>query len=223
MKIADLVKNKIDRFAEGYVFTYSDFNIEVKKESALKIALCRLVKSGKIQRVSKGKFYKPKQGIVGKLNPNEYEVVKDLLKDGNKIIGYITGYGIFNKFGLTTQVPNIIQIGSNVDKKGLKRGIYTIKFVRQWNKITKRNANINSSFKRISGLISELPENEQAYLSELAINYPPACRALTGALFENLGQMQILERLNRTLKSTTWYDINISDNLIRNKKKWRIK
>jgi len=241
MKISDLVKYKIDRFAEGYVFTYDDFNVEVKNESALKVALYRLVKSGKIKRLSKGKYYKPKQGIVGKLNPNEYEIVKDLLKDGNKIIGYITGYGIFNKLGLTTQVPNVIQIGYNVDKNELKRGIYTIKFIRQRNKISKKNiyllqlldclrfiknipdANINNSFKRISFLINELSENEQVYLSELAKNYPPSCRALTGALFENLGQFQISEKLNETLKSTTWYDINISNDLIKNKNKWRIK
>ena len=205
------------------------------------MALYRLVKSGKIKRLSKGRFYKPKQGIVGKLNPNEYEVVKDLLKDGNKIIGYITGYGIFNKLGLTTQVPNVIQIGSNIDKKELKRGIYTIRYIRQRNKITKKNiyllqlldcirfiknipdANIDNSFRRISALISELPENEQVYLSELTLNYPPSCRTLTGAFFESLEKTEISERLNKSLKSTTWYDINISDDLIKNKKKWRIK
>ena len=112
MKFTDIIKYKIDRFAEGYVFTYSDFNIDVKNESALKVALYRLVKSGKIERLSKGKFYKPKQGIVGKLKPDEYEIVKDLLKDGSKIIGYISGYSIFNQFNLTTQVPKVIQIGT---------------------------------------------------------------------------------------------------------------
>lgn len=240
MKFTDIIKNKIDRFAEGYVFTYSDFDIDVNNESALKVTLYRLVESGKIERLSKGKFYKPKQGIVGKLKPDEYEIVKDLLKDGKKVIGYITGYSVFNRFKLTTQVPKIIQIGVNLDKKEINRGKYTIKFVRQWNKITKKNipllqlldcirfikkipdTTIDKSFKQISNLIKELSEADRNYLAELAINYPPASRAITGAILEKSGFIELSDKLLKTLKSTTWYKLNISDNLIGNKKKWRI-
>ncbi|MBI9068813.1 MAG: type IV toxin-antitoxin system AbiEi family antitoxin domain-containing protein [Salinivirgaceae bacterium] len=240
MKLTDLIKYKIDRFAEGYIFTYSDFDIDVKNESALKVALYRLVKSGKIERLSKGKFYKPKQGIIGKLKPDEYEIVKDLLKDGNKINGYITGYSIFNRLKLTTQVPNVIQIGVNLDKKEIKRGMYTIKFVRQWNKITKKNipllqildcvrfiknipdTNIDQSFNRILNLIKKLSEADRKSFVELAINYPPASRALTGAILEEFGAIELSGKLFKTLKSTSWYKLNISDSLIVNKKKWRI-
>ena len=139
MKISDIVRNKINRLATGYVFTYDDFDISVENISALKLALNRMVKSGEIERISKGRFYKAKQGITGKLNPDEYEIVKDLLEDNNRIVGYLTGLSIFNRFGLTTQLSNIIQIGSNVDKKTIKRGKYTIKFIRQWNPIKKNN------------------------------------------------------------------------------------
>ncbi len=240
MKITDIIKNKIDRFAEGYVFTYNDFDIDVRNESALKVALYRLVKSGKLERLSKGKFYKPKQGIVGSLKPDEYEVVKDLLKDGNKVTGYITGYSIFNRFNLTTQVPNVIQIGVNLDKKGIKRGIYSIKFVRQWNKITKKNipllqlldcirfiksipdTNLEKSFKQILNLIQKLPDADKNYLTDLATNYPPAARALTGAMLEEMGRNKLSGKLLKTLKSTTWYKLNVSSDLISNKQKWRI-
>ena len=36
MNIGEIVKDRIDRFAEGYIFTYSNFDIEAKNESALK-------------------------------------------------------------------------------------------------------------------------------------------------------------------------------------------
>ena len=240
MKLTDIIKNKIDRFADGYVFTYSDFDIDVKNESALKVTLYRLVRSGKIERLSKGRFYKPKKGIVGNLKPDEYEIVKDLLKDGNKITGYITGYSIFNSFKLTTQVPNVIQIGANFDKKGIKRNIYTIKFVRQWNKISKNNipllqlldcirfiktipdTTIENSIKRITVLIEELSDSEKKYLTDLAANYPPSTRALTGAILEQSGSNEFANKLLKTLKTTTTYKFNINNSLFPNKLKWRI-
>lgn len=74
-----------------------------------------MVKSGKIARHSKGRFYKPKQGIFGTLKPDEYEIIKDLLIKDNKPIGYITVDQIFNSFHLTTQVPSVSQIGINKD------------------------------------------------------------------------------------------------------------
>ena len=66
MKVSDKVEGKIDRFKSGYVFTYADFSIPVDKIDALKKVLSRLVASGKIVRLSRGKYYKPKDGIVGK-------------------------------------------------------------------------------------------------------------------------------------------------------------
>jgi hypothetical protein len=241
MKTSEKVKTKIDKFEKGYVFTYDDFDIEVNEGEALKKYLNRLVESGKISRLSKGRFYKPKQGIIGNLNPNEYEIVKDLLREGNKIIGYITGYSIFNSLKLTTQVPNVIQIGVNFDKKALKRNIYTIKFVRQWNKITKSNipilqlldcirfikkipdTTIPASINRITSLIEELPDEEKKYLVVLSVKYPPSTRALTGAILEQIGYGELSATLQKTLKSTTWYNYNISKDLLPNKNKWKIK
>ena len=240
MQTSELVKSRIDRFAEGYIFSYDDFDKEAARESALKVALHRLVKTGKIVRLSKGRFYKPKQGIVGNLKPDEYEIVKDLLKDGKKTIGYITGYSVFNRLKLTTQVPNIIQIGVNFDKKGIQRGIYKIKFVRQWNKITRSNipllqlldcvrfikiipdTTITNALKRIAIIINELSDSEKSQFIDLAVNYPPSTRALTGALLEQLGYNELSEKLYKTLKSTTWYTFNISHEILPNKLKWKI-
>jgi len=240
MKVSDLVKYKINRLPEGYVFTYDDFTQEVKNESALKLALFKLVKAGKIERLSKGRFYKPKQGITGKLNPDEYEVVKDLLKANKNVIGYITGLGIFNRLGLTTQMSNIIQIGSNFDKKQIQRGKFIIKYIRQWNKITNKNikllqlldcirfikkipdTSIDQSFKRLIFLIGEIPEKEINTFKNLALKYPPVTRALTGAILERLNYTNLSDEILNSLNPTTYFKINISTDLIRNKNKWKI-
>lgn len=52
MKITDIVINGINRFKTGHVFTYSDFDITVVKTESLKKTLNRLVKSGRIIRLS---------------------------------------------------------------------------------------------------------------------------------------------------------------------------
>jgi hypothetical protein len=104
MKVSDIVTNKINRFKTGYVFTYDDFDIPVKNLSALKMSLNRLILAGKIIRLSKGQFYKPEISQFGSLRPAEFQIVKDLLEDDNKIIGYLTGISAFNKLGLTTQI-----------------------------------------------------------------------------------------------------------------------
>lgn len=240
MKVSDLVKNKINRLPEGYVFTYDDFTGEVKNESALKLALFKLVKSSKIERLSKGRFYKPKQGLTGKLYPDEYEVVKDLLKSDNKVIGYLTGLGIFNRLGLTTQMSNVIQIGSNFDKKQIKRGKYNIKYIRQWNKITAENINLlqlldcirfiknipdtspDQSFKRLVYLVEELQKTDVKIFTSLALNYPPSTRALAGAILEKLNFDDLSAKLLNSLNPTTHFKLDISTNQIPNKLKWKI-
>ena len=135
MNVTDIVRNKINRLKTGYVFTYEYFNLPVNKVEALKKTLSRLVDSGKIIRLSKGQFYKPEKTEFGVLRPPEYQIVKELLEEENKTIGYLTGVSVFNKLGLTTQVSNTIQIGTNIERKPKKRGKYSIRFIRQKNEI----------------------------------------------------------------------------------------
>ena len=140
MKITDFISSTIKRFPKGYIFTYSDFDIGTKSNEAVIKCLNRLVASGKIKKLAKGKFYKPENSAFGDLQPPQYQVVKDLLeKDGNPI-GYLTGYSTYNELGFTTQIGNTIQIGKNEVRSKLKRGIYSISFVKQKNKITRKTS-----------------------------------------------------------------------------------
>jgi hypothetical protein len=95
--------------------------------------------TGKIMKLSKGKFYKPELTPFGELPPDQYQVVKDLLERNRKIIGYITGLGVYSQLGLTTQISNVIQIGRNELRPTLVRGRYKIKFVKHKNARTKDN------------------------------------------------------------------------------------
>ena len=142
MKATEYIRNTIDRLPKGYVFTYEDFCIGVNKKEAIIKALNRMVNSGKIEKLSKGRYFKPEKTPFGILQPNQEQIVKDLISENGKVMGYLTGYSIYNKLGLTTQVSNIIQIGKNQTRPKFKRERYTISFVKQKNIIIKKNIHL---------------------------------------------------------------------------------
>ena len=241
MKTTDYIINKIDRFQEGYVFTYTDLDISVDKSNTIIKALNRMVESGKLRKLSKGRYYKPKITEFGELNPDTYQVVKDLLQKDGKIIGYLTGFSVFNSLLLTTQVSNTIQIGCNKEKKKLVRGMYNIKFVKQPNWITKENtpvlqildsirlikeipdANVNQSCQRIMQIIKELPKEKLNLLKKLVLKYNASTRVLTGAIMEAILGNKQTQTIFKSLNPATSYNFSISEQVLPTKEKWRIR
>lgn len=240
MKISEYIAYSIDRLPKGYVFTYADFVSDVNQKEAVIKALNRMVTSGKISKLSKGKYFKPENTPFGNLQPNQTQVVKDLLEENGKMTGYITGYSIYNQLGLTTQVSNTIQIGKNQVRPGFKRERYTISFVKQKNTITKEHipllqlldairyikkipdANIEFSCKRFLTIIKELDEKKMNTLVRLALRYPPATRALLGALLEQLDQEKSTESLFKSLNPITKYKLTGAAKILSTTEKWNI-
>ncbi|MBT0813016.1 hypothetical protein KIH41_17140 [Litoribacter ruber] len=240
MKIAEYISSTIDRLPKGYIFTYADFITEVKNKEAVIKALNRMVASGKIAKLSKGKYYKPENTPFGRLQPSQGQVVKDLLEEDGKITGYLTGYSIYNQLGLTTQVSNTIQIGKNQIRPNFKRERYTISFVMQKNTITKENipllqlldairyvkkipdATIEGSCRRFLAIIKGFSEKEINTLVRLALKYPPATRALLGALLEQMGQGKLTKPLFESLNPITKYKLAGADSILSTTEKWNI-
>lgn len=240
MKTSEYIAFLIDRLPKGYVFTYADFITVVNQKEAVIKSLNRMVASGKIAKLSKGKYYKPENTPFGNLLPNQAQVVKDLLEDNGKISGYLTGYSIFNQLGLTTQVSNTIQIGKNQIRPNFKRERYTIAFVKQKNTITKENipllqlldairyikkipdASIETSCKRFLAIIKKFTDKEIKTLVRLALKYPPATRALLGAFLEELQQVRTTEALFKSLNPITKYKLTGADKTLSKTEKWYI-
>jgi Family of unknown function (DUF6088) len=240
MKVSNYIAFSIDRLAKGYVFTYVDFLTEVNKKEAVIKALNRMANSGKIVKLAKGKYYKPETTPFGNLQPNQAQVVKDLLEEDGKITGYLTGYSVYNQLGLTTQVSNTIQIGKNQIRPNFKRERYTISFIKQKNIITKESipllqildairyvkkipdANIESSGKRLLAILKGLSENEQLTLVRLALKYPPATKALAGCLLDEMQQNSLSVALYKTLNPITKYRLSGAAKVLANTEKWNI-
>ena len=225
MKITDYISYTIDRFPKGYVFTSSDFTAEVNQKEAIIKALNRMVAAGKIAKLSKGRYFKPETTPFGTLQPDRSQVVKDLLEENGKTVGYLTGYSIYNSLGLTTQLSNVIQIGKNVVRPAFKRGQYTISFIKQNNIITKENipllqildairyiqkipdTTVGKSGKRFIAILKDLSDAEKSSLVRLAMKYPPSARALLGTLLDTIQADAVSQPLYNSLNPITKYKL----------------
>lgn len=240
MKITEYIAFNIDRLPKGYVFTYANFITEVNRKEAVIKALNRMVASGKIAKLAKGKYYKPETTPFGNLQPSQVQVVKDLLEENGKITGYLTGYGIYNQLGLTTQVSNTIQIGKNQIRPNFIRERYKIAFLKQKNTITKESipllqlldairyikkipdATVEASCARFLAIIKNLTDKEINTLVRLALNYPPATRALVGSLLDQLQQGNTTELLFKSLNPITTYRLTGASKVLSTADKWNM-
>lgn len=90
---------------------HDNFNTVLK---TIYVYINRLVKENKLVQFMKGIYYKPLKGVFGnkKLNINKVINKKYICDvDGQK--GYFSGAYLFNKIGLTTQIPKEILIVTN--------------------------------------------------------------------------------------------------------------
>lgn len=88
-------------------------NFEITFKS-IYVYINRLVKENKLSQFVKGIYYKPTKGIFGSKPLNINKVIeKKYICDKNGKKGYFTGAYLFNKLGLTTQIPKEILIVTN--------------------------------------------------------------------------------------------------------------
>lgn len=238
MIIARRLKERLESIPEGRVFSIQDFDIPQEYQPALVRSISRLVADGAIQKVSKGRYYKPRRTVFGTLKPPVMELVKDFLERNGRTTGYITGTAAFAKMGLTTQITSAITVGTKQYRRPLKRGEYTVSFILQPNEITAENIPLlcmldaikllrnipatspDECVQILEKLIGALSEEERKRLTELAAGYAPYVRALLGAILENNGMETYAIR--ETLNGTTKYRLPVSIQTLPTKKNWNI-
>lgn len=238
MFIARQVREKLSSTPAGVILTTRDFGVEMQYQPALAKALSRLVSNGKLQKVAKGRYYIPKNSIFGKLKPADSEILKDLLEQDGKIVGYLTGTAVFAAMGLTTQISSSVLIGTNKYRRSITRNGIKISFLLQPNVITSDNIKLlrildalrlikeipasspDECTVNIRAVINLLSPKQQRELALLSTNYTPYVRALLGAIYESLELNTGIIR--RTLNGTTNYKLPISNEVLSNKRNWNI-
>ena len=111
---------------EEYGYNNPIFLAEIKREDmtseAIRQSLSRLVKSGQLERYGQGIYYISTETILGKSLISARKVCeKKYISDKEEVYGYTSGLALENEIGLTTQMPNIIEIVSNKEKSRVRR------------------------------------------------------------------------------------------------------
>ena len=242
MTAAQIIEDKVNSIDFGIVFTIEDLELPQEWWDNVRVKLSRMASKGVIQKLSKGKYYKPQNSIFGKLKPGVDEIIKDLMyNDKHTQIGYLTGYSVWNEMGLTSQIANTIFIGSNKRFNTQRREIYIIKHIMQPNPITKKNVpllqildsirlidkipdtSIPESVSTLKLIIGKLGDDEIAAITKLSMRYQPRIRALLGAILEDLGYKKQSHTIKNTLNPGTKYKIGLSSsNVLHNNEIWNI-
>ncbi len=241
MSITRAVQNTVESMAKGEVFGYQDLPEFNSSSGAVVKAINRMVANNRLVRLSKGQFYTPKKGIFGIRKPADNEIIKSILYKNWQLTGYITGTSLYNKLGLTTQLPRTVTIASNASRQRKEYGTIAINIVSARCPIDEKNvkllqyldalkdikkipdSNSNSSLIIIKHYLSKLSGEKKKYILELVQDYyGPQVRALLGLLFSSLGY-KVPGSLRQSLNPTTIFKLGLDASKWPMAKEWMIK
>jgi len=238
MNVAQRIERTIADMQEGTVFKYQELGITATEYGAAAKAIERLKKRGVVDSASAGVFYKPKRTLFGILKPSEEELIKPYLYENDKRIAYITGTALYNRMGLTTQVPQNISIASRGKRVITRIGNIQVRPVKSYVDVTNENYPLleildaikdlkiipdvdrNRAIQNLLGQINNV--SDKAMLVKLALKYPPRVRALTGALLEQLKLKEIAVPLEKSINPLSAYSYGISVEALPSQMNWNI-
>jgi Family of unknown function (DUF6088) len=241
MKVAEKVETSINKMVDGTTFKYQGLSIDPDEYPAAAKAIERLIKKGLISRASTGVFYKPKKTAFGNLKPKEEELLKPYLFEAGKRIAYITGTALYNRMGITTQVPKNLRVASRSKRIATKAGNIQVKPVKSYVDVTNDNyylmelLDVLKDFKTIPDTeksqvikfmlqkIKELTNKQTKALVDIALMYPPRVRAFTGAILNEINPAKPVTYLKKSINPLTIYEFGITKKQLSNIEYWNIR
>ena len=225
----------------GLTFKYQQLGIANNEYGAAAKAIERLIARKIIKRIAVGVFYKPKKTVFGELKPGEEERLRPYLFVGENRIAYITGTALYNRMGLTTQVPGDIRVASKLKEIRTRIGNINVRRVKSYVDVSNENyqlleiLDVLKDFKQIPDLnkkiavkqimvaLASLKNKDRLQIVRYGLDYPPRTRAFLGALLENVSVDMDLEPLAQSLNPLTAYDLGITPDILSTAGKWNIR
>ena len=232
--VADLVRQRIERGGER-LWRFEDFGD--LPFTALAQALSRLTRSGQLERLSKGTYYRSRQTSFGKSRPNP-TAIRQLASRRKSL--FPSGVAAANLLGFTTQNPQrgeLATSGLSLPRKlvGSDAIIHTRR-PEAWSSLSQTDAALldflrhggrtselspDDTIRRVMKLLSEPGRLER--LLKVADTEPPRVRAILGAAGEQIGSDgRRIGRLRTSLNPLSRYDFGLLAGLP-NARSWHAK
>lgn len=237
MSVAKITRDFIENFEDGKIFTIND--IPSCKKSSVIIELSRLFKKGLINKVSKGKYYKPKKRAFGQIGPSSDDKISKYL-DNAEGVSYETGSNSFRQLGLTTQISKTTTIATNKPYRKVQIDNINIKFVPKRVDVKTKDIHLlqildalkdikkipattpSLAYVYLKSIIEKESTENQFKLTKYAKKYTPRTKALLGAILKELGNNECAYELKDSLNVLTTFKLGISSDIIKDKKYWNI-
>ena len=158
-----------------------------------------------------------------------------------RLRGYITGPSLFNKLGLTTQLPSTITLAMNSARQRKEFGTIKVKTLQTRAPIDESNvallqyldvlkdikmisdADINEVLRIMRSKIADLSSSERDMLVSLALEYySPQTKALLGLLLKS-SSLKGSQELKASLNPTTIYKLKLDTKRWPQMDKWNIR
>jgi predicted transcriptional regulator of viral defense system len=127
------------------------------------------LEDGSLVRFSRGVYYIPRDGLLGKvrLMPDKV-VVKKYLGKGSYVYGYISGLNLENEVGVSPQVPATLEITTNNASKRKRE----VESFGGWRKITLRTPRVEVTKDNVDALrfLDVITNTPLRFLSRLELN-----------------------------------------------------
>ena len=121
------IELRINKLRKGSLLFSSDFR-GLGSEAAIKVALSRLVKEKKLERISQGIYYLPKKDpIFGTVKPS-MEQVAEAIAERERVKIRPTGTYALNRLGLSTQIPMNLVYLTDGRRRLIRMGKGVIRF-----------------------------------------------------------------------------------------------
>jgi hypothetical protein len=240
MRVAEKIEKRILKMTPGNTFKYQELGIAPDEYSAATKAIERLIKRDIIKRASTGLFYIPKQTSFGNIKPREEELLKPYLFNDGQRTAYITGIALYNRMGITTQVPKNIRLASRDRRINTKIGSVEVKSVKSYVEVTNENYSLlemldvikdfkiipdtdkTKTIRFLLNTLAGLTVKEKEKIIRIALKYPPRVRALAGALFSQLNPADLLQELKTSINPLTIYKYEITSQQLSTIENWNI-
>ncbi len=241
MSIAATVNQAIDRAPPGRIFGYELFPQYREAPGAVVQSVTRAVADQRLKRVAKGRFYKPKTGVLGDVSVGDAERLREALYRDGRRSGYVTGPALYNRLGLTTQMPKTVTIAVNRATQTKDMGTLRVRLLSRRAPISDStvplleildilrdtrkvpDANVERVLQAMTKRLTELTPAKRIQLQRLALNYyRPSTVALVGMLLTRCGD-DVLPALKASLNPTTRFDLGIDSNEWPESRAWNIR